>query len=140
MLFNDFDIKREGIDFLLYYYTINEKDYIQTRFDSKLSYNLKGPGSVVLNLPNLETINSKNNKNKLDDLTLTLIITQNKNEFDYMGSICYLSKKFEHIEQDKLYQNYTININKNKNEIEINNLDKDTNYYMNVLILSLIHI
>ena len=134
MLFNDFDIKREGIDFLLYYYTINEKDYIQTRFDSKLSYNLKGPGSVVLNLPNLETINSKNNKNKLDDLTLTLIITQNKNEFDYMGSICYLSKKFEHIEQDKLYQNYTININKNKNEIEINNLDKDTNYYMNVLI------
>ena len=134
MLFRDFDIKTEDIDFLLYYYTTDEYGYSLTQFDSKLTYDLKGPGNLVLKLPNLGNINDKNGKIKLEDINVSLIITQNKNEFDYMDSICYLSKKMEYIEQQKLYANYTININKNKNEIENNNLDKNQNYYMNVLI------
>ena len=134
MLFSDSDIKREEIDFLLYYYTTTDTEYNQTTFDSKLNYDLTGPGVVVLNLPNLETINIKNGKNKLDDLAVSVIITQNKNEYEYMNSICYLSRKYEYIEQQKLYINYTININKNKNKIEIKNLDRTKNYYINVLI------
>ena len=134
MLFSDSDIKREDIDFLLYYYTTTDNEYNQTNFDSKLNYDLSGPGVVVLNLPNLETINIKNGKNKLDDLNVSVIITQNKNEYEYMNSICYLSRKYEYIEQQKLYKNYTINIYKNKNKIEIKNLDRTKNYYINVLI------
>ena len=134
MLFSNSDIKREDIDFLLYYYTTTDIEYNQTNFDSKLNYDLSGPGVVVLNLPNLETINIKNGKNKLDDLNVSVIITQNKNEYEYMNSICYLSKKYEYIEQQKLYKNYTINIYKNKNKIEIKNLDRTKNYYINALI------
>ena len=134
MLFNDYEFKTEDVDFLLYYYTIEEKEYNQIIFDSKLSYDLKGPGSIILNLPNLETIYAKNGKNKLDDLTVSVIITQNKNEYEYMGSICFLSKKYEYIQEKQLYNNYTINIDKNRNKIEIKNLDKNQNYYMNVLI------
>ena len=37
-------------------------------------------------------------------------------------------------ETQKLYKNYTITTNKNNNQIEIQNLDKDQNYYINVLI------
>jgi len=134
MLFSDSDIKREEIDFLLYYYTTTDNEYTKTDLNNKLSYDLIGPGNVILNLPNLETINAQKGKNKLDDLTVSLIITSNKNEFNYMGSICYLSKKYEYIKQQNLYQNYTINVNKNKNQIEIKNLDKTQNYYINVLI------
>ena len=134
MLFSDNEIKSEEIDFLLYYYTTTDNEYSQTNLDSKLSYDLSGPGSVILNLPNLESINAKNGKNKLDDLNVLVIITSNKNEFNYMGSICYLSKKYEFIEQQNLYQNYTINVNKKKNQVEIKNLDKTQYYYINVLI------
>ena len=134
MLFSDSEIIYEGVDFLLFYYTTNYKEYAQTNFDSKLSYKIKEPGHIILHLPNLETVNAKNGKNKLDDLTVTAIITTNKNEYDYMNSICYLTKKYEYINQQKLYQNYTITTNKYNNEIEIQNLDRNQYYYINVLI------
>ena len=133
MIFNDYNIKSEDIDFLLYYYTTDMFEYASNQFDSKITYDIKGPGNLVLYLPNFEKTNN-NIKNKLEDISVSLIITQNENEFDYMGSICFLTKKIEYIEEKKSLANYTININKNKNEIEISNLDKNQNYYMNVLI------
>jgi len=131
MLFGD-TYNTTDIDFLLYYYTTNSQEFDESNQDSKITYELKGPGSIVLKMPNLETLNSKNNKIKLDDLTVSLVLTENSKEFEYMDSICYLSKKIEIIESKNLYKNYSININKNKNEIEINKLDKNTNYYLNV--------
>jgi len=133
MIFNDYNIKSEDIDFLLYYYTTDMFEYASNQFDSKITYDIKGPGNLVLYLPNFEKTNN-NIKNKLEDISVSLIITQNENEFDYMGSICFLTKKIEYIEEKKSLANYNININKNKNEIEISNLDKNQNYYMNVLI------
>jgi len=134
MLFSDSDIVYEGVDFLLYYYTTTLEEYKHTNFDSKLSYDIKGPGNIILHLPNLETVNAKNGKNKIDDLTVTAILTTNKNEYDYMNSICYLTKKYEYINQQNLYKNYTITTNKNNNQIEIQNLDRNQYYYINVLI------
>ena len=134
MLFSDSEIIYEGVEFLLYYYTTTSQEYKQINFDSKLSYNIKEPGHIILHLPNLETVNAQNGKNKLDDLTVTAIITTNKNEYEYMNSICYLTKKYEYIEQQKLYKNYTITTNKNNNQIEIQNLDKNQFYYINVLV------
>ena len=133
MIFNDYNIKSEDIDFLLYYYTTDMFEYASNQFDSKITYDIKGPGNLVLYLPNFEKTNN-NIKNKLEDISVSLIITQNENEFDYMGSICFLTKKIEYIEEKKSLANYNININKNKNEIEISNLDKNQNYYMNVLV------
>jgi hypothetical protein len=134
MLFSDYDLRVEAIDFLLYYYTTDAQGYAQSNFESKLNYRLKGSTSLLLNLPNLEIANSQGGRNKIDDLNITVIITQNKNEFDYMKSICYLSKKYDYIKENNLYQNYTITINNNMDEILIENLEKGQVYYVNVLI------
>ena len=133
MLFGD-NNNNTDIDFLLYYYITNEEEYSQDYVDSKISYKIKSPGNIVLNLPNLENINSKKNKIKLDDLNISVIITPNSNEFEYMDSICYLSRKHNIIESQNLYKNYSIKINKNNKEVEISKLDRNTNYYINVLI------
>ena len=133
ILFGD-NINSTDIDFLLYYYSINEQDYYKTEFDSKLNYEIRGPGDILLKLPKLETINSKNEKMKINDLNISLIITENEKEYDYMDSICYLTRKIDMIESKHLYQNYSISINKNKNTIQITKLDKRKHYYMNVLI------
>ena len=134
MLFSDYELRSESIDFLLYYYTTDAKGYSQAYFDSKLNYRLTGATTLLLTLPNLELVNSQGVRNKIDDLNITVIITQNKNEFDYMNSICYLSKKYDYIQENKLYRNYTITINNNKNEIQIENLERNQVYYLNVLI------
>ena len=65
---------------------------------------------------------------------MAVIISDNVYDYNYMGSICFLSRKVDIIESQKLYENYTIDINKNDNEIEIKNLDKNKNYFINVLI------
>ena len=141
LIFDDFNINNNltnaDIDFLLYYYTMNEEEYSQENFDSKFTYEVKGSGVVVLNLPIIEFLTKNNNhkiKAKEEDLSISVIITENYNEFEYMDSICYLSKKNEIIQSRNLYKDYKININKNKNRVEISNLDKNKNYYVNILI------
>ena len=122
------------IDFLLYYYIISEKEYSEDNIDSKFTYEVKSPGKIVLNLPKIEFLDNNNHKVKEDDLSISVIITENYNEFEYMDSICYLSKKNEIIESQNLYRDYKISINKHKNKVEINKLDKNKKYYINVLI------
>ena len=122
------------IDFLMYYYTTNEFSYSKTVYETKITYHVESPGHIILFLPNLVTINAKNNKNKLDDLNLAVIITENSKEFNYMGSICFLSKKYENIIKNELYSYYNIKIDKSQNTIEIDKLNKKKNYYLNVLI------
>ena len=123
-----------NIDFLMYYYTTNEETYTKTVYDTKIEYEVESPGYVILKLPDLMTISTKNNKIKLDDLIVTLIMTENEKEFNNLGSICYLTKKIEEIIAKGLYLNYTIVIDKKQNKIEIKNLNKKNNYYLNVLI------
>ena len=121
------------IDFLLYYYTTNQEKYEQDSFDSKFSYEIKSAGNIVLNLPDFESMNLQS-KVKPDDLNISVIISQDVKEFEYMDSICYLSRKLDKIESQNLYKDIKINIHKNKKKIEINKLDKKTDYYINVLI------
>ena len=125
---------KTGIDFLMYYYTTNEEQYSKTLYDTKIDYLVYSPGYVLLTLPNLISINSKNNKNKLEDLSLTVILSENSDEFNYMGSICFLTKKYEYISKNMLYENITIEIDKDKNQIEIKKLNKNKKYYVNILI------
>ena len=134
MLFNEYNNNTSDIDFLMYYYTTNEEAYSKVSYDAKIDYKVESPGNIILSLPNLVTVNAKNNKNKLDDLTITLVMTENPEELNYMGSICFLSKKIDDITNKNLYYNYTIKIDKTNNKIEINKLDKNKNYYLNVLI------
>ncbi len=135
LFFDYMNNKNTDIDFLLYYYTINKNDYFKDNFDYKFTYEVTNPGNIVLNLPNFEIMsNNKNQKIKKDDLSMSVIISENSTEFEYMDSICYLSKKNEIIESKNLYKDYKIKINKKKNIIEIKNLDRTKFYYINVLI------
>ena len=129
MVFDEKDNK--GIEFLLYYYTIKKGEYSSTEFSSKMEYELKGPGNIILNLPNLDEINSKY---KAEDLQISVIITTNLNEFNYMDSICYLARKFDYLNSNNYMKNYTIEVDQNTNKVEIDKLDPKTNYYINVLI------
>ena len=125
---------KTGIDFLMYYYTTNEEQYSKTLYDTKINYMVDSPGYIILTLPDLITINAKKKKNKLEDLSLTVIISENSDEFNYMSSICFLTKKYEYILKNMLYQNITIGIDKDKNKIEISKLNRTKKYYVNILI------
>jgi hypothetical protein len=129
MVFDEKDNK--GIDFLLYYYTTKSGEYTSTEFSSKMEYELKGPGNIILDLPSLEEINSKY---KPEDFQISVIITTNLNEYNYMDSICYLSRKFDYLNSNNYTKNYTVEVYQKSNKVEIDKLDPKTNYYLNVLI------
>ena len=130
MIFYESD--KKDIDFLFYYYTIENRDYKKNNFNSKMGYKLKRPGNIILNLPNLQNMDTK--KVKLEDLIISVIITNDVNEFNYMNSICYLTKKNDLLNTNNATNNYKTEIHLKKNEIEISNLDPKTYYYINVLI------
>ena len=129
MVFDEKDNK--GIDFLLYYYTTKSGEYTSNEFSSKMEYELKGPGNIILDLPSLEEINSKY---KPEDFQISVIITTNLNEYNYMDSICYLSRKFDFLNSNNYTKNYTVEVYQKSNKVEIDKLDPKTNYYLNVLI------
>ena len=123
------------LDFLLYYYTAQEDFFsILNNQYRDLSYEIKSPGSVVINVPSLEIEVDKKTINKKDDLKMSVVISDVRAEFDYMGSICFLSKRIELVEANNLYFNYSININKNEGKIEIDKLNPTKQYYINVLV------
>ena len=122
-------------DFLLYYYTSQEEILSSLYYDYKqLTYEVKRPGRVVINVPSLEIVNDKKAINKKEDLKMSVVISDFKSDFEYMGSICFLSKRIELVESNNLYNNYTIEIDKNEGKIEIDNLDSTKQYYFNVLV------
>ena len=131
ILFEETD--KKDIDFLLYYYTIKNSEYIKNKFEAKMEYEIKGPGYIILKLPNLQGINSEN-KIKIEDLIVSVIITEDLNDLNYMDSICYLSKKHDMMKENNTNVNYLINMHLNKNKIEISKLNPKTYYFINVLI------
>ena len=136
ILFSDFNKNNNtDINFLLYYYITTKDKVPRYNKESKFTYEPKGPGHVVLKLPDLSALSSKTN-HKVNDLDLIVIMTQDSNELKYMDSICYLSKKNDIIESQNLYQNISINIDKSNNKVEIQKLDKNSNYFVNVMIIN----
>ena len=126
------------IDFLLYYYIIDKKalddSNLKNYEEKQLNYEIASPGSVNIKVPSLETVNEKRKVNKIEDLEMSIIISENKYDFDNMGSICFLSKKIEIIESQNLYSNYSIEINKDDGTILVEKLSPTKTYYINVLV------
>ena len=131
ILFDEID--KKDIDFLLYYYTTKKEDYTKYDIKPKMMYKIKAPGDIILNLPNLQNIFPEN-KNKNEDLIVSVVITTNVNELNYMDSICYLTQKYDLIKANNTNENYKIDMHLNKNEIEIYHLNPKTKYYINVLV------
>ena len=124
---NQMDYSNE-VEFLLYYFTSNNKNYVQSTIQSYINPIYLKNDEVKLEISRITIKNSlgKINEIKNMDLTYKLFISTNIKDFTYMSSLCYLSK-MEALPKDiKTYMK--------DNEIYVSGLKKGIKYFINMII------
>ena len=116
------------IEFLLYYFTSNNKNYVQSSIQSYINPIYLKNGEVKLDISGITIKNSlgKISEIKNKDITYDLFISTDIKDFSYMSSLCYLSKMEKPPKSIKTYIK--------DNEIYVSGLKKRVKYFINMII------
>ena len=113
-------------DYLLYYYTMDNKTYKDISFnDSKIQIQEINNTCAKVILPNLKNAILDEKIEDIGIKNFVIFISENENDYGKMESLCYLSK-FE----NKI--NYTYEFLSNEKAFIINGLNSGKIYYINV--------
>ena len=127
-------IKKYSTELLFQYYTTNQKKFNYLVTQDYLTYESNyGNTSLKFKLPELKNRDSFGRENYVDYLNYTLIVSENKTDFDYMGSTCYLTKLKQKKEKNKEYDYLNINYDKQKNTLNVDGFLNEKIYYINIL-------
>ena len=116
------------VEYLLYYFTSNNKNYVTSNIQSYINPLYLKNGEVKLDISkiSIKNLSGKQNEiNNLDDINYKIFISTNINDFSYMSSLCYLSK----MEPPRDIKTYIKN-----NEIYIKGLKPRIKYFVNIII------
>ena len=117
------------VEFLLYYFTTNNKNYVISSIQSYINPIYEKNGDVKLEISKIQIkdIKGKMNEIKNMDLNYKLFISTDIKDFSYMSSLCYLSKM-----QTMLPKN--VKTYKKNNEIYVSGLKSGVKYFTNIII------
>ena len=123
------------VDILFKYYTINKKQYHYLVTQDSLNYETGNSKhtSLKIQLPELKNRDSYGKENYVDSMNYTLVVSEKKSDFIYMGSTCYLSKLILEKEKKNEYDYLNINYDKEKNTLNVDGFLGGKTYYMNIL-------
>ena len=127
--------ENKGVDFMLYYYTTKSSELTKSKTNPAFTYELVGKNQYYLYIPEIKTVDS-NGKEKIEkNIKYSVVVTEKFNEYKYMDSICFLSKKYDEMQnsEEENVKNIKVTVNSKKNIIEINGLVLHRYYYINVL-------
>jgi hypothetical protein len=116
------------VEFLLYYFTTNNKNYVYSSIQSYINPIYLKNGEVKLEISKITIKNmaGKFSEIKNMDLNYKLFISTDINDFTYMSSLCYLSK------MQNLPKNVKTYIK--NNEIFVSGLKLGIKYFVNMII------
>ena len=116
------------VEYLLYYFTTNNKNYVYSSVESYINPIYLKNGDIKLEISKMKIKNSAGNlvEIKNADLSYEIVVSTSINDFSYMSSLCYLSKM----------KNSTIDFKSyvKDNEIYISGLKSSTKYFINIII------
>ena len=128
--------KSEGgneVDALFFYYTTTEKRYNYLVTNDSLNYDSNDDFySVKFTLPELRKRDTFGRENFVDSMNYSIIISNQKKDFIYMESTCYLTKLQQNSIQNK-FEDLDINFDEEKNQFIVAGLKSGKTYYMNIL-------
>lgn len=128
--------KSEGgneVDVLFFYYTTTEKRYNYLVTNDSLNYDSNDDFySVKFTLPELRKRDTLGRENFVDSMNYSIIISNQKKDFIYMESTCYLTKLQQNSIQNK-FEDLDINFDEEKNQFIVAGLTSGKTYYMNIL-------
>ena len=126
------EIKKENTELLFYYYTTTSKNFNYLVTTDLINYKSQDDYyNIKFILPELKKRDAFGRENYIDYINYTLIVSESKKDFMYMGSTCYLTK----LQQKKTheYDYLTTKYDKNKNIINAKGFKAGKNYYINIL-------
>ena len=114
------------VNYMLYYYTTNNKNFYATNKKAYLKSSKNGIGKIKLEMNNLNKKDIYGRVSQINEIHYKLFISTSPNDYSKMDSLCYLSK------MSSLPNGVKHNIT--KNVIYISGLKNGEIYYINVLI------
>jgi hypothetical protein len=128
------DENNEPVDILFYYYTIKENEFKYLATPDSMIYDIENNyKSIIVKLPELRNRDIFGKENNISDLNFTVIITNDKNDFDYMESTCYLTKLKQKREIKNEFNYLNVEINQENKIIKISGFNIGETYYINIL-------
>ena len=128
-----------NIDFTFFYYLTKKENYyfMNGEQNYQLEYENISKGKIKIKIPELYTqsINGTIKKLNKNEKEYNLVISNRKEEFNYLESICYLSEKVN--KNNKNLKNIKYTVNYDDNFIIVDGLINNNAYFMNVLMKDL---
>ena len=116
------------VEYLLYYFTTNDKNYVYSSVESYINPIYLKNGEIKLEISKMKIKNTDDNIKELKntDLNYQIVVSTDINDFSYMSSLCYLSKMKNETQGIKSYIK--------DNEIYLSGLKSGTRYFINIII------
>jgi len=129
---NKENTSKNKVDVLLYYYTTNEKNFKYLVTEDNLKFDSKDDfSSVNLFLPEMKRRDIFGKEVSEKNMKYHFIITDEKDDFNFMESTCYLMKL--QTKSLKKSEQMEIKFNENNKCFIIKGLEGGKEYYMNIL-------
>lgn len=119
--------KKGDVEYLVYYFSTSRAKYRRSIVDPTLIFNKASKNRIKLVLPEIRERDYQGNKRNIDNLDYQLFVSENKEDSQYMGSLCFLNRM-------KKNDNITYEVNEQDDEIMISGMKSGTHYYANVII------
>ena len=116
------------LEFLIYYFTSNNKNYVYSNIQSYINPIYLKNGEVKLEISKIKIKNLQGKINEINniDLTYKIFISTDIKDFSYMSSLCYLSKMENLPKGVKTYIK--------DDQIYVSGLKSEIKYYTNMII------
>ena len=116
------------VEYLLYYFTTNNKNYVYSNVESYINPIYQKNGDIKLEISKMKINNLSGKKGEIKniDINYEVIISSDIKDFSYMSSLCYLSK-MKNISRE--FNTYVKN-----DEIYISGLKPGKRYFMNIIL------
>ena len=122
-----------NIDVLFFYYTTSEKNFNYLVTKDNLEYESKDDfNSINFILPETKKRDIFGRENYANSMDYSFIFTDEKKDFEYMESTCYLIKLMQKNITSK-YKSVEIEFDERKKIFKISGLQGGKEYYMNIL-------
>ena len=126
--------KNGNSEILFYYYTTNRKNYNYLVTNDTLYYEgIDDYYNIKIKLPALKKRDAFGRENYIDYMNYTFIVSENKYDFAYMSSTCYLTKLSQNKEKYEKYNYIKTNYDKENNIFDVKGFKGGKTYYANIL-------
>ena len=117
------------LSYMMYYYTTTKELYKSAFSEGEIKFEPGKRDYVLFSIPKIKVRDTQNYVREITDFRFSIFLTKEHTHYNNMESVCYLSSNFDFVDPLQYYRD--VKLNKN-NQIAVR-LNRNTEYYVNIL-------